>query len=572
MKNNSEKQSEERRQKKLIIEQEDGVKRNLIKFSISDENKLFRMKKNPYYSRYMKDTLSVMKNPSERLLNFLLPKNYKDSVEQEYVSFAKWAIVSSFFMTLCGVLSMQSLLIAVGIGASTAIPMAAALNWILKDGLGQLGGMLCASFINSKFDAHPRQWRFRAGLILDISFLLETLTPMFPHLFLLFGSIANVGKNIGWISASASRAAIHKSFMKTENLADITAKAGSQSIFASVLGTSVGLGIAPSLNYLCGTQNIYMDSPTTVFSVTSFFCVCHLITLRKSLQFVSPKTLDLHRLYFALFDNIHLEFSSSLRTKELLNQVESIDSVKTVESNSSWYKSYLPNYFNKSIEDTSIPDASEDNVEAIDVNALLKDIKLTLKSIKTPQEVSVKEKITKLDLWRMTKLSYETHLSVDQHPTNATTEIENKTYSQQLLTKSNKKIAFEVEVSSKLSNLNRNEVESLLKEQQQYQQSDATKFYLITNKENDKFYFKIMLTKDATDTDTLQALLASFIASKLIIEANTQNLNLDLNQIKRLSLSLSNNYINLLKTELSGAGWDISNHFLELERRRIVLS
>lgn len=44
------------------------------------------------------------------------------------------------------------------------------------------------------------------------------------------------GKNVCFLSASASRAAIHNSFAKRENLADITAKAGSQFIVTSILG------------------------------------------------------------------------------------------------------------------------------------------------------------------------------------------------------------------------------------------------------------------------------------------------------------------------------------------------
>ena len=40
----------------------------------------------------------------------------------------------------------------------------------------------------------------------------------------------HVGKNISFLAASASRAAIHKTFAVHENLADITAKTGSQCI------------------------------------------------------------------------------------------------------------------------------------------------------------------------------------------------------------------------------------------------------------------------------------------------------------------------------------------------------
>ena len=40
-------------------------------------------------------------------------------------------------------MATQSLLYAVGLGQG-AIPMAAALNWVIRDGLGQLGGVLFA--------------------------------------------------------------------------------------------------------------------------------------------------------------------------------------------------------------------------------------------------------------------------------------------------------------------------------------------------------------------------------------------------------------------------------------------
>ena len=43
-------------------------------------------------------------------------------------------------------LSTQALLYSVGLGAG-AIPTAAAVNWVLKDGLGQLGGVVRALYL-----------------------------------------------------------------------------------------------------------------------------------------------------------------------------------------------------------------------------------------------------------------------------------------------------------------------------------------------------------------------------------------------------------------------------------------
>jgi hypothetical protein len=49
----------------------------------------------------------------------------------------QWQFFHLVAGTATGVLSMQALLFAVGLGAG-AVPMAAAVNWVLKDGLGQV--------------------------------------------------------------------------------------------------------------------------------------------------------------------------------------------------------------------------------------------------------------------------------------------------------------------------------------------------------------------------------------------------------------------------------------------------
>lgn len=49
----------------------------------------------------------------------------------------QWQFVHLTAGTASGVLSMQALLYAIGLGAG-ALPLAAAINWVLKDGLGQV--------------------------------------------------------------------------------------------------------------------------------------------------------------------------------------------------------------------------------------------------------------------------------------------------------------------------------------------------------------------------------------------------------------------------------------------------
>ena len=153
------------------------------------------------------------------------------------------------------VLSTQTLLLAVGVvGSNTqqAGIMAGAFNWVMKDFVGQLGGVVFASQMGKTkaFDADPKRWRMVAAMALDAASLLEILSPLFPSILILpVASIANVGKNIGFLTASASRAALHQSLAISANLGDVTAKSGSQSIMAGLIGTSMGIGLSSLLSH-----------------------------------------------------------------------------------------------------------------------------------------------------------------------------------------------------------------------------------------------------------------------------------------------------------------------------------
>eukprot|EP00667_Euglena_gracilis_P016839 EG_transcript_17665 len=170
----------------------------------------------------------------------LLPRGYPDSVVGNYLGYVSWHGLQSVSGCAGGVLAMQALLGAVGVGSTgAALPLAATLNWVLKDGLGQVGGIVYAAVMKD-FDSKPKSTNFYGILNLELACLLEVLTFLVPALFLPLAGLANIGKSVACISLSATRAAIHQSFTNHDNLADITAKAVSQAILASMLGTALG--------------------------------------------------------------------------------------------------------------------------------------------------------------------------------------------------------------------------------------------------------------------------------------------------------------------------------------------
>ena len=192
-----------------------------------------------------------------KAVRLLLPANYPHSVANGYLGFVSFCFTASIAGSASMVLSTQTLLLAVGIvgqgtsGTSAGL-MAGALNWVMKDFMGQLGGIIFASKMGKTkaFDNDPKRWRMVAATALDGATLLEILSPLcHSSMVLPIASIANIGKNIGFLTASASRASLHQSLAVSGNLGDVTVKAGSQSMVASLAGTSLGIGLSTVLDH-----------------------------------------------------------------------------------------------------------------------------------------------------------------------------------------------------------------------------------------------------------------------------------------------------------------------------------
>lgn len=160
-------------------------------------------------------------------------------------------------------LATQCLLVGLGLGApssSSTLAIAATLNWVLKDGLGQLGGILFVARFGGNFDKEAKRYRFLASLLMSLSSSLEMLIPAIPSLFLPVASLANVCKNIAWMALSATRAQIHRNFTRIDNMGDLTGKAASWNTAASLLGT--GLGVLLSSVFLISASAATEIGPT----------------------------------------------------------------------------------------------------------------------------------------------------------------------------------------------------------------------------------------------------------------------------------------------------------------------
>jgi hypothetical protein len=80
------------------------------------------------------------------------------------------------------------------------------------------------------------------------------------------------------LTASASRAAFHQSLAITGNMGCVTAKAGSQSIMASLIRTTVGIGLSSLLAH-------------DTYSFAMGFCV--LTVIHQGCNYISLKSVPL---------------------------------------------------------------------------------------------------------------------------------------------------------------------------------------------------------------------------------------------------------------------------------------
>ncbi|KAK9863284.1 hypothetical protein WJX84_005289 [Apatococcus fuscideae] len=167
-----------------------------------------------------------------------------DQVWQDYWGYTLWHTGHRLCSSMLNILSTQALLKAIGIGAKRALPAAAGINWVLKDGLGKMGRLGIAACFGSYFDANLKRFRFITALLVSVCTLLEFITPMFPGQFLLLASLANVGKSIGLTTYVSTQPAVLKSFAKSENVAELSAKQQAQQMVMDNLGLALCVAMA----------------------------------------------------------------------------------------------------------------------------------------------------------------------------------------------------------------------------------------------------------------------------------------------------------------------------------------
>ncbi|KAI5097089.1 RUS1 family protein C16orf58-like isoform X1 [Silurus meridionalis] len=230
------------------------------------------------------------KSITDAFKNVFLPQGYPESVSEDYLQYQMWDTLQAFSSSLSGTFATQASLKGVGVGNQEATVAAATITWLLRDGTGMLGRILFAWFKGSKLDSEAKKWRLFADVLNDAAMLMEITAPHFPPFFTLIVCIAGVFKSIVGVAGGATRAALTVHQARRNNMADISAKDGSQETLVNLAGLLVSLVLIPLV-----TENTVLT-----FVLFFFFTALHLFANFKAVRSVVMETLNEARLAIVL--------------------------------------------------------------------------------------------------------------------------------------------------------------------------------------------------------------------------------------------------------------------------------
>lgn len=249
-----------------------------------------------------------------------LPQGFPESVSGDYLQYQLWDSAQAFCSSLSGTLATQASLRGVGVGDKEATVAAATVTWILKDGTGMLGRILFAWRKGTKLGSEAKKWRLFADVLNNAAFFMEILAPFFPALFLLIVCTAGVFRSIVGVAGGATRAALTVHQARRDNMADISAKDGSQETLVNLSGLLVSLLLIP----------LVTDNTLLTFALFTLLTVLHLVSNFHAVRAVVMETLNEARL--------DIVWQSFLSNREIVTLREA----NTREPVFNWFSGTIP--------------------------------------------------------------------------------------------------------------------------------------------------------------------------------------------------------------------------------------
>ncbi|XP_014455665.3 RUS family member 1 isoform X2 [Alligator mississippiensis] len=224
------------------------------------------------------------------LTSVFLPQGFPGSVSPDYLPYQCWDTLQALASSVTGALATQAVLRGVGVGDRDASVAAATTTWILKDGTGMLGRIVFAWMKGSQLDCEAKQWRLFADILNDVAIFMEIVAPAFPACFTLILCTSGLFKCIVGVAGGATRAALTQHQARRDNMADVSAKDGSQETLVNLAGLLMSLILVPLV-----TGRLLLT-----YTLWGALTALHLYANYRAVRAVVMETLNRPRLRLAL--------------------------------------------------------------------------------------------------------------------------------------------------------------------------------------------------------------------------------------------------------------------------------
>ncbi|XP_043282666.1 RUS family member 1 [Venturia canescens] len=284
----------------------DGDKTGLVLCENNESDSQFA-----YLKKTQPTDLPIFSTSVEHFLkDVFLPRGFPDSVHSDYVQYQIWDTVQAFASTILGTLTTHSIMRGVGVGESTATPLAAAITWILKDGTGMVGRIVFAWWNGPGLDAQCKKWRLFADVLNDAAMGIELTLPYFPSFSTILLCFSSAMKSLVGVAGGATRASITQHQALQNNLADVSAKDGSQETCVNLIASLVGVFM---LSFLGASSHVLFWYVVLVAT--------HIYANYRAVRSLCFDTLNEDRLAI-IVDNYLMQ--SSVLSPEKVNEQESV--------------------------------------------------------------------------------------------------------------------------------------------------------------------------------------------------------------------------------------------------------
>jgi hypothetical protein len=89
-------------------------------------------------------------------------------------------------------LSSQALITSLGLSQGASITLSTGMNWVLKDGIGQIGSIFFTGKFSGSIEKDIKKWRIISLFMFNLSIIFEICTLWKPEYFLAIASLSTL--------------------------------------------------------------------------------------------------------------------------------------------------------------------------------------------------------------------------------------------------------------------------------------------------------------------------------------------------------------------------------------------